>query len=187
MREFYVFVSNFTSITLKVIWEDRKINAKPGQTCFTSIDGVDFEINEPAPFSPKWFSHKFNASGLRYEIGLCVWTGHIVWASGGYPCGDWPDLNIAKRFFVHFMDQGEKALADRGYKDPNYFILPKQQYNSRHQRIMSRHETVNKRLKQFNVLCAPFRHDLTKHRICFYSVVNITQLIIKYEQPLFSV
>lgn len=77
-------------------------------------------------------------------------------------------------------------MADRGYNDP-HFILPTTQNEQIHRRLMSRHETVNKRIKQFNVLSGAFRHDLTKHRLCFYSVVNITQLIIKYEEPLFSV
>lgn len=174
-------------IISKVIWEDRKINAKPGQMCYTSIDGVDFEINEPSPFSNIWFSHKFKASGLRYEIALCIWTGEIVWAHGGYPCGSWPDLKVARRHFVHFMDFGEKSMADLGYTDLDYFIIPTDQNESCHRRVMNRHETVNKRLKQFNVLNHPFRHDLIKHRLCFYSVVNITQLIIKFEDPLFSI
>lgn len=148
---------------------------------------MDFEINEPSPFSPKWFSHKFLAAGLRYEIGLNVRTGHIVWASGGYPCGDWPDLKISRQLFVHFLDSGERSLADKGYNDTTFFILPTEENHNRHKKIMSRHETVNKRIKQFKVLSQPFRHDLTKHKICFHSVVNITQLIIKFEQPLFSV
>lgn len=188
MCTFYVTVWSVEMIiTLKVIWEDRKINAKPGQICFTTIDGVDFEINEPSPFSPMWFSHKFCSAGLRYEVALCIWTGQIVWAHGGYPCGDWPDVKIARRHFVHFMDAGEKSLADRGYNDSNCFITPTPRNKPCHTNVMSRHETINKRLKQFNVLNCTFRHDLTKHRLCFYSVVNVTQLIIKYEQPLFSV
>lgn len=173
-------------IVFKVIWENRKADANRGQTCFTSIDGVDCEIEEPSPFSPKWFSHKFKSAGLRYEIALCIRTGHIVWSNGGYPCGHWPDLNIAKRFFVHFLDRGERSVADEGYKDNKYFLLPTIENSRRHKRIMSRHETINKRIKHFNVLTVPFRHDLSKHRICFYSVSNITQLIIKYEEPLFS-
>lgn len=151
------------------------------------MDGVDFPINEPTPFSPKWFSHKFHSAGLRYEIGLCIRTGHVVWAYGGHPCGDWPDITIARSLFIQFLDGNEKTLADRGYNDAAYFILPKAGSRRRHKIIMSRHETINKRIKQFNVLCQPFRHELHKHKLCFHSVVNITQLIIKYEEPLFSV
>ncbi len=31
------------------------------------VDGTDFKIYEPAPFNPKWWSHKLNCAGLRYE------------------------------------------------------------------------------------------------------------------------
>lgn len=152
-----------------------------------SIDGVDFQINEPTPFSPKWYSHKFKKAGLRYEIGVCIRTGHIVWASGGYPCGDWPDLRIARDNFVNFLEPSEKALADKGYNDAQYFILPSESNSQRHKIIMSRHETVNKRIKQFNVLQNRFRHDLSLHKKCFHSVINLTQLVIIHEDPLFSV
>lgn len=153
--------------SLKVIWEDRKNNAMRGQFCFTTIDGVDCEINEPSPFSPDWFSHKFNGAGFRYEIGLCILTGHIVWAHGGYPCGLWPYVKLAKRFFVRFMDEEEKSMADRGYNDSKYFITPTPQNLPHHRKLMIRHETINKRIKQFHVLSGVFRHDLTKHRLCF--------------------
>jgi len=176
-----------TEIVFKVKWEDRKTNANPRQTCYTSLDGVDFEIQEPGPFSSRWFSHKLNAAGLRYEIGLCIRTGEIVWANGGYPCGSWSDLKIAREHFVHFLEPNEKALADKGYPDSSFFILPTQQNQERHELIMSRHETINKRIKQFNVLTVPFRHDLSKHKICTHSVINVTQLVIENEEPLFSV
>lgn len=152
-----------------------------------SLDGVDFPINEPHPISPKWYSHKFKGSGLRYEIGLCIKTGEIVWKNGGYPCGDWPDINIAKHLFVHFLEPGEKALADKGYRDNSYFILPTPNNNKKHKVIMSRHETINKRLKQFNILTQKFRNDKLLHKKCFNAILNLTQLIIKNEEPLFAV
>jgi hypothetical protein len=46
--------------------------------------GTDFRILEPTEFDQKWFSHKFRGSGVRYEIGLCIATGNIVWAHGEY-------------------------------------------------------------------------------------------------------
>lgn len=61
-----------------------------------SLDGTDFRIYEPTPFSKRWFSHKFKAAAIRYEIGISIGQGNIVWAAGGYPAGDWPDLKIAK-------------------------------------------------------------------------------------------
>lgn len=158
-----------------------------GQTTLTSVDGVDFKINEPKPFDAKWFSHKFYHAGLRYEIALSLRKGEIVWASVGYPCGSFADLTIARELFVDFLEPGERSMADEGYKDLRYFLLPNAFNNIRHKRIMSRHETINKRIKQFKVLAETYRHDLVKHKLCFHAVVNLTQLTIKYEEPLFPI
>ena len=77
---------------------------------------------EPSPFNPKWYSHKFHGPGIRYEIGICIRTGHVVWAYGGLPCGEWPDLRLARSHFILKLQAGEKAIADRGYNDQNFLI-----------------------------------------------------------------
>lgn len=110
-----------------------------------------------------------------------------MWYNGGYPCGTYPDLLLARQAYVHGVDEGELTIADKGYKDSNYFLLPNQLNSSQHKYIMSRHETVNKRLRQFKILYVPFRHSLKKHTICFNAVANITELVIENEEPLFSV
>lgn len=179
--------SGHFKLVKQIEWEDRKSGAVAGQTSYTSIDATDFKIEEPKPFNAKWFSHKFRHAGLRYEIGLSLRKGHIVWAYGGYPCGDWPDLKLAREAFVDFLDRGERSMADKGYKDEKYFLLPTVRNSKRHKFIMSRHETVNKRLKQFRVLSETYRHKLSAHKYCFHAVVNLTQLSIVYEEPLFSV
>ena len=76
---------------------------------------------EPSEFDPKWWSHKFNGPGLRYEIAICIRTGDIVWAHGGVPCGEWPDLRLARNAFIDRLLPGEKAIADGGYRDHHYF------------------------------------------------------------------
>ncbi len=55
---------------------------------------------EPTEFDSKWQSHKFNGPGLRYEIGICIRTGDVVWAHGGMPCGEWPDLRLARNAII---------------------------------------------------------------------------------------
>ncbi len=64
------------------------------KNCWISVDGTDFRIREPTPFSPKWFSYKFKGAGLRYEVGLLLETGDIVWVNGPFSCGKWIDLEI---------------------------------------------------------------------------------------------
>lgn len=115
---FKFFKCNFVkNIEFQISWEKRFDNASEGQTCFCSIDGVDFKILEPKPFNRKWYNHKFHGPGVRYEIALCIQTGNIVWMHGGYPCGEWPDLKIARESYVHMLHPKERSIADKGYKD----------------------------------------------------------------------
>lgn len=90
-----------------------------GSVCKTSLDGVDFPVNEPSPFIEKWCSHKFKGAGLRCEVGVCVQTGLIVWVNGPHPCGSCPDLRIARELIIHEIDipGGEMTLADGGHND----------------------------------------------------------------------
>lgn len=126
---------------LQIIWEKRFEGVVNGQTCFTSLDGVDFPILEPSPFNTGWYSHKFKGAGLRYEIGLNIRTGHIVWANGGYPCGIYSDLLLARESYIFSVGAGERTMADKGYKDTIFFILPDDGNQSIHKLIISRHET----------------------------------------------
>ena len=124
---------------------------------------------EPTDFDPKWYSHKFRGPGLRYEVGLCIRTGHIVWAHGGLPCGEWPDLKLARDVFIYRLLPGEKALADKGYRDDNFFENPN---GDPHKKIiLARHETVNARIKQFRCMRSTFRYALYLHP-CFYHAVD---------------
>lgn len=141
---------------------------------------------EPTPFNPKWYSHKFRGPGLRYEIAINIRTGYMVWANGGYPCGEFPDLKLAHESYLLSINPGELTIADKGYKDSRFFILKNANNHQQHSLIMARHETVNKRMKQFKILKYPFRNALVKHPIVFHAVANITQLAIKNGQPLFS-
>lgn len=147
-----------------------------------TLDGTDCRIREPIPFNKKWFSHKFKAAGVRYEIGLSIGNGDIVWASGGLPCGDWPDLKIAKDQYLRYA-KNEITLADKGYRFKNYF---KQPSNSYEKRLLARHESVNGRLKQFEILNSRFRHPLKKHPLVFHACVNLVQISINCGEKLFD-
>jgi hypothetical protein len=134
-----------------------------------------------------WYSHKFKGPGLRYEIGIAIKTGYICRGNGGYPCGSWPDLKIARESYVNYVDEDELTLADKGYRGDAHFITPTESNGRRHKEIMARHETINKRIRQFNVLSKKFRHNLQKHPRCFHAVLNITQLLLENGYPLYRV
>lgn len=110
-----------------------------------------------------------------------------MWKNGGYPCGEFPDLKLAREAYVLLVDEGELTMADKGYNDPKYFLLPSQENGVEHKHIMSRHETVNKRLRQFKILKEIFRHSLEKHPKVFNAVVNLTEMMLENGEPLFSV
>ena len=55
------------------------------------------------------------------------------------------------------------------------------------QRARCRQETVNKRFKQFEVLKATFRHDISLHGDCFRAVSVLVQLQINDGEKLFDV
>jgi hypothetical protein len=132
------------------------------------------------------FSQKLNAAGLKYEVGVCIQTGHIVWVNGGFPCGK-SDLTIAREHLVHLLSPGEKIIADKIYQDAQYFITPRTfPYELDLQKqIRARHETVNGKLKRFACLHSFFRHNKDKHVNCFMAVAEIVQMIIVTEEPLY--
>jgi hypothetical protein len=84
-----------------------------------TADGTDFPILEQFPFDVKWFSHKFNGPGVRYEVAISIQMGDIVWVHGPFPCGKWPDLQVARDALIYALDAGEMYLADGGYYDGN--------------------------------------------------------------------
>lgn len=109
-----------------------------------------------------------------------------MWVHGGHPCGLYPDLKLSREAFVPSLKAGERAMADKGYKDP-HFILPNPRIQQQHDLIMSRHETLNRRMKQFEALKQVYRHSLKKHPMIVHAVSNVTQLLLENGHPLFSV
>ena len=146
-----------------------------------SVDGTDFEINEPSPFSPGWFSHKFKGPGLRYEVALSIASGDIVHVNGPFPCGNYPDITIFRSKLKEMLRNGEMVEADNGYRGEHDCIRTSVDYATRRERkrkekVRARHETVNARFKQFGALKQVFRHNVCVHRVVFECVVVVTQM-----------
>jgi hypothetical protein len=180
---------------VKIVWENRKL-ADKGNDCLVSVDCSDCKTQKRGKSKKAFWSFKFRSSGLRYEIGICILTGEIVWINGPFPCGDWPDITIFRHDLKHFLGVGERVEADDGYvgEDPLTTKVPSSGVHfhgeamlKMRQRVRSRHETVNKRIKQFTIVRETFRHDLTLHGDCFYACAVLTQLMIKSGHPLFQV
>ena len=145
-----------SSVYAQIKWQDRFLSAPTDATCVVSVDGTGFPICEPTPFDRKWYSQKFRGAGLRCEVGVGIYTGRIVWFNGPFPCGAFPDRNIARLCLHQALAPSETYLADGRYRDQNSpAVTPTGQWRySDCQRAVVRacHETVNRRLKTFALL-----------------------------------
>ena len=98
------------------------------------MDGADFWIYEPSPYtkeaSKDWYSHKYNGPGLRYEIGVSIRGGWIVWINGPFQCGKWMDILIFRKGLQHFLGEYERVEVDSGYAgaDPEFAKTPSSLY-----------------------------------------------------------
>lgn len=171
------------------------------KTCKVSVDGVDCRIWEPAqplhirqwlrqnghrmhPYDPRYKSHKFAKAGLRYEIGICIRTGDIVWVNGPYPCGAWPDIKIFRHKLKHKLAPGEQVEADNGYRGEPMTVRQKKEYVSRVDRkakatALNRHECENALVKKWGCLNQNFRHHIKNHGMCFAACATLTQMSIE--------
>ena len=155
------------------------------------VDGVHCPIPEQSPFWKKWYSHKFCAAGLAYEIATAVTTGFIIWVNGPFPAGAWRDPDIFKFELAKLVRLGiEKGISDAGYLHCHkWLFLPhwrtkkgirdNEPRNDLHEYIRARHEQTNGRITTWNCLSVPFRHDIKEHGDWFNAIVVITQLEIQ--------
>jgi hypothetical protein len=154
---------------------------------YISVDGTDCPMQEPSPWSAEWYSHKLNASRLRYEIGVCIQTAMIVWVNGPYPAGCWPDLRIFRHRFMHALAMHKWVVADKGYRDGFQFVIPKGYgpywFQDMTAKVTARHETVNNRFKRFKVLSMPFRHALSMHELTFAAIACVVQVSLEEDPP----
>ena len=160
---------------------DRRLVGDRGDVALISVDGTHFCINEPEPFNSLWYSHKFHGPGLAYELGVCIKTGDIVWWNGPFPAKH-PDRNIFRSTLKNLLLPGEKVVGDLGYKGETKVLTELDANSKTHKRAMAklraRHETLNRRLKQFRCLGDKYRHDRNKHILVFKAAAALTQISI---------
>ena len=147
------------------------------------------KIFEPGPFSGKWFGHKFRAAGLRYEIAVNIKRGRLVWVNGPYPCGNFPDVFIFQHRMKTVLAKNEKVLADNGYPDNRCLKSSDVPHESIdiHSEIRARHESINRRVNQFNALSKVFRHSVDLHGYVFHAITNLTLTSLKLGESLFEI
>lgn len=100
MSAYYLAYVLLNFFCWKISWQARTTN-DIGNQALVTIDGTDMPVQ--MGFSKKFFSHKFKSSGVRYEIGMCIQTGHIVWINGPFRCG-LPDIEVARQGVIGALD-----------------------------------------------------------------------------------
>jgi len=135
----------------------------------------------------------------KAENGGATSFGRRVYATWLHIDGPFPpgkgglnDLATFRWGIMGWLEEDERAEADDGYlgEAPRYIKCPKSFTHldkalQMEQDVRSRHEMVNKRLKQWACLRNRFRHhEFEKHSSCFRAVAVLTQVAIEHGEPL---
>lgn len=179
----------------KIAWDRTQDD---GQTFELTIDGTDFKVWEKKhptlPMDRKQMSHKFKHGALKYEIGLDPFKSKVRWVYGPHR-GAKHDMTIFREALKHNCRPGKIWIVDRGYRSSNddekMLSIPNPHHSDElknfHARARCRHETLNGRLKNFNILNHTFRGGGDKHQDAFYSVLVTVQYQMDNGRPLFDV
>ena len=180
-------------LLLQIVWENRR-KGDIGNDCLVNVDGTDFRIRHAGR---RFYSFKYKASGLRYECATSILGGDLVWISGPWEPGTYNDISIFRKSgIMSQLDEGERVEADDGYigEAPRRVKCPQsmgrtavEDYDKQQSISRRRHETVNKRFKQFGALKQIWRHRVANHGLAFRVAAITTQLSIQFGEPLFDV
>jgi hypothetical protein len=85
---------------------------------------------------------------------------------------------------------GKKVIADKGYRGEHNKISTPNKHDSLNaqqfkKRALARHETHNKRLKDFKILSERYRHGFSTHKVAFEAVCVLVQNDLS-SNPLFD-
>jgi hypothetical protein len=93
----WLFIEHITELANNVIVFESRLIKDVGNNCLMSIGGTDFQITQkdPATRGNAFASHKYaGKSAHRYELGINILAGNLVWVSGPYPAGKWNDIKF---------------------------------------------------------------------------------------------
>jgi len=193
-------------ITWPTSWNnpDNPLDSTSQTTFIVTVDGVHCSIAEPNlenfDKNKKFYSHKFHGPGLDYEVVMSIFEQRCVHINGPFPAGD-PDISVFRNGLKQKMLDARissgidhRGIADKGYRGKALLLsVPSSQDTAAIRefkaRALSRHETFNCRLNNFDCLDEKFRsgHSIEKHKQCFEAVVVICQLQLENGSPLFCV
>jgi len=164
---------------------ENKLLHDNGLACKVSVDGTYFRIPTTEPYNCSYYSHKFTKPGVRYEAGIGIQTDFIVWVHGPSKYG-FPDILIfCSAIKGKLLKAKEQAEVDDGYAGelavadlPKEMLCGSPRQRKRKGIVWSRHETCNKRFKQFGALKQAFRHTISRYKDVPTTISVITQITI---------
>ena len=182
---------------LKIVWLPQ-LDDPNSENFILSVDGTDFRVWEPKHPTlnqdPRQMSHKFKHAALKYEIAVSTVRSKICWISGPHRGGK-HDLAIFREGLKHRIAPGKKLNVDRGYRSsrltetmlapPNEMDSP--ELHNFKSRGRLRGETLNGRLKKYEILNQTFRHGRDKHKLAFEAVIVCVQYHMDNGRELFAV
>ena len=105
------------TLWIAFLWQidfDNRLSDDIGNHCLVNVDGTDFLICHNGR---KFYSYKFNHSGLRYEVATCICTGDLVWISGPGEPGMYNDIALFRNSgIMYLLDEGKRVEANDGYR-----------------------------------------------------------------------
>ena len=131
---------------------------------------------------------------MRYEIGVDILAGNIVWIEGPHAAGKYPDVEIFCCGLAQWLDKFERVEADKGYigEAPLKVECPGCPSNpinhqSLQKRVQGRHELLIGQFKNWEILKSMYCHDIMEHGNVFRAIAVVTQISIDEGERLFEV
>ena len=178
----------------QIRFANRFIGWDGNQECLLHIDGKDFKTDTLNKLTfrqrKKWYTHKHNHFGLKYEIGSNIVTGDVCHFVGPVRAAI-HDLTLFRSFLKPKLAPWEKVTGDKGYRGDDkvftvYDCRSRQQERALNA-VDARHETINGRLNFFRAMERTWRHDLKKHHFAFRACLTLVQVAQDNGHPVFQV
>jgi hypothetical protein len=130
------------------------------------VDGINFRIPKKvvAAKGNAFASHKYNSKpALHYKkLGVSILGGDLVWIQGLNLAGKYTKIKIFHKFLCHFLNPGKLIKANDGYvghvEKEKYLknMANPVQNRAMQSRVMVRHKTLNRWLKNRRILSQTF-------------------------------
>ena len=186
----------------QVVWPQRWSTGHPDfihediPVFLLTVDGVHCRVHEPKhPTQSKdksYYSHKFEQSGLNYELGMSVFENKLVWMNGPFKASRHDITIYRKAGLQNMIPEGYRVVADRGYVgEPTQICTPNSHDPAELRKFKSRaragHETFNAHIKNFRCPEERFRHGVNNHKTVFEALCIICQYQLENGSPLFYI